>query len=1014
MDVRWVVALVVVALGSARAEHFAVRTFTTADGLANGRVYHAARDRNGFLWFATADGVSRFDGVKFESFGVLDGLPDPGCRDVIVTADGRVWVATERGLAWLDLSARGKRPHFNAIHLAGDSDFIGGMFEDSHHRLWLGTEDGLWTLGPDDVPARVSLREGRQPAVYIFAEDRGTLWLGTSWGLMRRAADGRTERYQVRDDSTDDRTICLRFDHAGRLWIGGVGPGPFAIIPPAPGVALLPPGKSLTSAALSGRAPDGSVRLPKRAGEIVHYEEPDPFPAYDAVRRNIFTDAEGTVWLSGERLVTFDGERFALRGRAQGMPEDSVVAMIVDDAGNVWLGGNSGGVVRFSPHGLITYDALDGLDSDRIMSVVEDPAGTVYAVSAKDGHTLERFDRDHFVAIQPRPFNVGQQIGAWGTGQVSFFDRDGRWWEARQTGLDRYPSVTSVDALATTLPEHFAVADGLPGRDVFKLFQTRDGDIWIATLSGAGLGRWSHATNKISSVTMPGLPVGMIAAFAQDATGALWIGFASGELVRIDGDRARTFGVADGWTAGRIDMLLIDHQARLWIGTDGGVARVDDPTAAKLAIVRYRAATGLSTDQITALAEGPDRRIYVGSIHGVDRIAPDTGAIDHITIADGLPNDWISYIYRDRSDQLWFATTTRGLARFTPRVEVPPPVKPAYLTSVRAGTRQLDLSVGGERELRGLELEHDESNLDVTFTSPSYAIGVPVEFQLRLEGGDDDGWTSVRSAREVHYAHLGPGRYRLAVRAVIGGVTSPTATLELEVLAPFWRRAWFLLLLAGVIGAIGWRIYRWRVDHLIAVERVRSRIASDLHDDLGASLARISILSEVAARKTGGADELVATIGRDARDLMESASDVVWATDPRHDDLAHVLARIRTFAGELLDGPGVAWTLTAPREADRIALGPDQRRHLYLILKEAVANIAKHARATRVTITVEQVGRGLVATIEDDGRGIAADAKMGHGLENMRARAKEAGGSLTIATPKGGGTRITLALAKKA
>ena len=1012
MDVRWLVVMVVViALGDARAEHFAVRTFTTADGLSNGRVYHATRDRNGFLWFATADGVSRFDGRRFEAFGIADGLPSPGCRDIRAVADGRIWVATEHGLAVLDLSVRARRPHFTAIHVSdGPADFGDALFEDAHHQLWLGTEDGLWRIATGDKPERVALRPGRQPAVYAFAEQADVLWLGTSAGLMRRYADGRAEAYRVRPPSEpDDRTISVRLDHTGRLWVGGVGVGVFALVPPRAGEPLLRAGETLTSAAAGhpGHDAAGAPVMPRDPGEVVYYGVEDGLP-FDAVRRGVLEDSRGVVWLAGGSLVAFTGDRFATRGRAQGFPEDSVAPLIEDPEGNVWFGGFTAGVVRYSPFGLVTYDAQDGLDSDHVMSVVEDREGTVFAVSGtNDGHTLERFDRDHFVAIHPKPPVGGETLGAWGWNQISFFDRDDRWWQATQTGLDHYPRVTPADALATTAPEHFGIRDGLPGRDIYRLFEDHAGDVWIATLSKLGLARWDRATNHITPVVHPALPAEVVQAFAADATGAVWIGYDTGALARIRGDSVHTFAASDGWAAHHVEALLVDRRGELWVGTDEGLARIADPGAARLAVTRYRA--GLSTDQITALADDELGRIYVGTIHGIDRLEPRTGAIDHITVADGLPSDFVNAVHRDHTGQVWFATH-RGLARMMPRREPAPVVMPAVLTSVRAGSRELAIEAGGEHAAPPVELAHDDSNLDATFTSPSFAVGVPVEFQLRLEGADDDAWSMPQAMREAHFSHLAPGRYRLSVRAVIAGLTSPAATLELEVLAPFWRRTWFLLALACGFVLVGWRIYRWRVDHLIAVERVRSRIASDLHDDLGASLARISILSEVASRRSEGIGELVATIGRDARELLEAASDVVWATDPRHDDLAHVLARIREFAGELFDGPGIAWTLTAPEEPDRIALGPDQRRHLYLVLKEAVANVSRHAAATRVAITVERVLRGLVVTIEDDGCGIADDAEMGHGLENMRERARQAGGTLLVSTPAGGGTRIVLAM----
>jgi signal transduction histidine kinase len=133
------------------------------------------------------------------------------------------------------------------------------------------------------------------------------------------------------------------------------------------------------------------------------------------------------------------------------------------------------------------------------------------------------------------------------------------------------------------------------------------------------------------------------------------------------------------------------------------------------------------------------------------------------------------------------------------------------------------------------------------------------------------------------------------------------------------------------------------VQHLVAVERVRTRITTDLHDDLGAGLSRIAILSEVAARGGGarGVDEVVGDIGKSARELVDVASDIVWSTDPARDDLGQLVVRLRGYAADVLEGQGIAWTLRAPPEPGALKLDPYQRRHLDLIMKEAIHNAAR-------------------------------------------------------------------------
>jgi signal transduction histidine kinase len=252
-----------------------------------------------------------------------------------------------------------------------------------------------------------------------------------------------------------------------------------------------------------------------------------------------------------------------------------------------------------------------------------------------------------------------------------------------------------------------------------------------------------------------------------------------------------------------------------------------------------------------------------------------------------------------------------------------------------------------------------------------------------------------------------------------GVPSDATAWIAFRLRPPFWRSWWFLSIVALGLGAVVYAAHRVRVSKALALERARTRIATDLHDDLGTSLARIAILSDAVRdeldRPRGKAAERMEQIGDTARLLVDRASDIVWSIDPRHDDLGSVLARLGRYASDALEAQGVVWSLSTPSEPEEIPLSLDKRGHLFLILKEALANAAKHSGASRVGLALTADNGVLRAEVEDDGRGFATStpgsstvARGGNGLENMRSRAEEAGGRVEISSVPGAGTRVTV------
>lgn len=965
---RLVVCFWLLAATPARAEHWPTAVHGTAEGLANDHVDHGVFDQRGYLWLATADGVSRFDGRDFANYGEADGLPSAAIAGVAPARDGSIWAATDHGLAVLGPGAS----RFRTVV----PDWTSTVFEDPTGTLWAGVGSGLVRVDRDHGSLiAVPVRPGKQPLVMTMAYDPRdrSLWVGTDWGLVHRSATGAIDHYRVmpRADG-DDRVFGITVDRHGLLWLGTVGTQIIAI-PSRPGERLAPEDVSLVDLAMA--RPDWPHHV-----------------ARNWARRGVFEDADGSIWIgtSGE-VVRYDGHEFEdvtaeLTGVGGGL------APIGNDvAGNLWFASETRGIVRFAPRGMVSYDEGDGVRGNNVHDFITGPDGALYVLSYDHGHVLERRDARGFTVVHP---NVARdpQLG-WGWNQAALIDRDGRWWLTTGAGLARFPAGTTFEALATATPEFFERIGELPGRDMFRIYEDRHGDVWITVLGPLGIGRWDRATNTFHGVGAA-WPHGLAYAYGEDASGALWVGFERGTVARWRDGALLVLGRDDGIPEASVMAVLGDARGRVWLATTGGgLLRIDDPAASHPHVRRYTRADGLASDQVQSLIDDEAGRIYVGTLHGVDRLDPATGAIVHLDAADGLPAIDVATSVRASDGSLWFGTPL-GAARYV--VSQDPPVV-APTTVLEKVSRPLDRPLGP-----------DENQLDLAFSAPSFAG--PVRFQYRINAG---AWSPPSPERALHFAQLEPGSYRIEIRAVLGTAAGPAAAVAFEIRPPLYLRAWFLVLVALAVAAATYALYRWRLAHLLAVERVRSRIASDLHDEIGSSLSRISILSELASRRAAAREDVhpqIRVIGTSARELLDAASDIVWSTDPRRDDLGSVIVRLRAFASDVLESRGIAWTLDAPPDPDRIKLDPERRRHVYLVLKEAIHNAARHSSARRVDISIRATGTGLVASVRDDGSGFVENALpgTGNGLANMRARAAQAGGNLEI--HHDAGTEIVLRL----
>lgn len=997
VSVRLAVTIAVLAMplaAPAPGETLPARSYTVLDGLAHNRVKTIREDGLGFLWFCTTEGLSRFDGREFLNYGIADGLPVPSTNDLL-SAEGGAWVATNGGgVAWFDPASPSPRFHpvdvgvdggarVNVLHLAEDGT------------LWAGTDGGLFrmprgrTLRSDAAFERVPLGVPGRPeeSVMVWAflgTDEGLL-VGTRWGLALVSSAGAVRQVPLALKGADTVAALARAQD-GRILVG-----------------LLRGGLLI----LDSR----TFRIEERISEGEALPGPAVTSIFVTPSRVLLGTEDGLAVLRGSRVTTW--------GTREGLATRRISAILEDRDGAVWLATPGSGVVRISLSGDTLFGESDGLGAI-VANVFERRGGGLCVVSSN--WVLSEPRGRGFASVRPR-LPAGFDEASWRVYHGVLEDHEGGFWFASRQGLVRFAPGTGLARLARVAPSAvYTTRDGLASDDLSHLFEDSRGDVWIGTFGPARdpLTRFRRATGRFErfgeSDGLPGL--GSPLRFFEDGSGNVWIAYRDGTLARYREGRFRVMSGRDGIPTAPIGGFALDSRGRLWATTFGkGLMRIDDPDADAPRAVLYGPAHGIAAFHLRALLVDLDGRIVFSTSRELMRLDPATGAVSEFRAARGILSSDATGACRDRDGVLWFASWS-GLARLTGGSA--PPVRPP---SVRVSAAQVS---GEARPVSGLgepaldlgELPHS-ANISLDFLGLGRS-GEPLLYEHVLEGLDR-GWSEGRKDRTVHFDHLSAGSYRFLVRAVaLGGERSAPAAVTFTVLPPFWRRWWFLCGLALLLTGLGYAVEAARWRRRRELDAVRSRIASDLHDDLGASLSRISILSEVASRRVregGSPSELVEKIGDASRAVVEKLADGIWSVDPRRDDLRSLGERLRLAAAELLEPAGISWRVEVPEGAERVGMHPDQRRNVYLLLKEAMANAARHSRAQSATLVVTSASGTLDLRLEDDGSGFDTGAVEdggrlvgGRGLKNMRERATALGGALRIESVRGRGTVVSLRL----
>jgi ligand-binding sensor domain-containing protein/signal transduction histidine kinase len=961
-----------------------------------------------------------------------EGLPENAVISVIQTRDGYLWLGTLNGLVRFD----GKRfTVFNEYNTPGlTSDRVVHLFEDSRTNLWIGMDTaGLALVQEGKIRSFVLGRPGHEGRLVSACEDAaGAVWLYTADARLGRYQNGKLETLNF---NFAPLAVCRMVvaEKSGPLWIGEgwVEQGrniaflfsfrPANFHPPAlPIEQNIQVGK--LDFVLAGQQ-GGTWRLVNGRIQKWSATQPEkdfgPYPWGNATVTATGEDRDGNLIVGTRGAGVFwyqaDGKYQSI-STAEGLSSAFVLSLCTDRQGNLWVGTDGKGLNRIKRK---IFSTPAGLHPWAAQSLSGDARGGLWAA-------FNSYGLAYFITNSAQDFAVGMSSNAW----AILVDHQQRVWAGtRGEGLFQFQA------------GRFQPAPGAEklGRQIFALFEDQKGQLWVGTQNG--LARWNGKDWNIYT-TPDGL---VVRAVTGDAEGNLWVGTESRGLYYFkDGKFFSYQKAADGLPGNGIFCLYLDRDGVLWVGTSGhGLARFDRGQWR-----RYSTDDGLASNSIGYLIEDDDGFLWIGSNAGLMRIhkkslndyVPGKGNLlpcRTYVETDGLPTRECSAgsqpaACRTGAGRLWFPTT-EGLVSVNPAAVTTNRQPPLVLIeSVLVDGREQKTNRFSSAWPPSITVPPGREQLEIHYTGLNFSAPGEVRFKYRLEG-HEVAWTE-GGARVANYHNIPPGHYRFHVIAgnEDGVWNVPGGVVEVTVQPQFWQTWWFratvALGLAGIVVAVVRYLSTQKLRRQLqlheqqeALEKERSRIARDLHDQLGANLTQVALLGEMAEADKDSPAEIAShaqQISQTARETTRSLDEIVWAANPSNDTLEGLVNYACKYAQEYLAVAGVRYRAEVPAQVPAITIPPEVRHNVFLAFKEAVNNVVKHAQASEVWIRLRLEPTRFTLSIEDNGRGPGGSdgpaAQTRNGLRNMRKRLSDMRGEFSISPGPGGGTvvRLTVPIAK--
>jgi ligand-binding sensor domain-containing protein/signal transduction histidine kinase len=973
----------------AAASPFIITVWDTDAGLPQNSVTSILQTRDGYLWLGTLNGLVRFDGMRFAVFDESNtpGLNSSRIVKLFQDSHGRIWVGTESaGIVIIDDGQVSSLP----IGLGALEKRLASICEDGAGEVWLCTASGeVWRYANQrPTPFRFELFRASAYRV-VMAEPGGPVWIGTDW---RQAAISSTPdlvplELQVDQDLPMRKLDFLLASRRGGYW----------------------------------RLADGQIQK-CRAQQVEQDWGPYPW-GNDAVTAAC-EDLHGNLLVGTRGLGVYwfqpDG-KFVRISRADGLSDDSVMALHVDEEGNLWVGTVDGGLNRVRRQVFDNVNLPSDVAAHRVQSIWEDPEQGLWIGLYGGGITRWRAGKSEVYGVEQGLDN----LNVWSV----YVDRKRRVWAG--TGGGGLYQLQRGRFQPVAIP-------GNIGRTVFAMTEDGSGRLWIGTQDG--LFCWDESQWKVYT-SQDGLSVDEVRALAFDAAGDLWIGTVGGGLNRLHEGKFTLYRKQpDGLSSEDISSLLVDRNGVLWVGTFGsGLCRFHQGRW-----TRFTTRQGLISNSIGYLIEDGAGWLWIGSNAGIMRI--QKGELDRFALGettyvpvrtydktDGLPARECTRGSQpgaccDDKGTLWLPTV-KGLVSVHPNQlnpnPNPPPVviESVYIDGLLQNTNSLRAAAPSS-----VVVPAGRERIEIHYTSLNLSAPDRGRFRYRLEEHETE-WVEAGNSRIARYSKLPPGEYRFWLKACNedGIWNTAGSTLLVRVETPYWRTGWFLgtvaaCLLGAIVGVVHYlstqRLQRQLVHmrHQEALEKERARIAQDIHDQLGASLTQVAMLGELVESDKENPEEVqthARQISQTARETTRVLDEIVWAVNPSNDTLDSLITYLCKYAQEFFALAGLRYRLEVPPQLPNLTIPPEFRHNIYLAFKESVTNVVRHARATEVWVRLKLEPGVFVLEIEDDGCGLAGmnekAALTRNGLRGMRKRMEAIGGQFVLSPGTQKGARVRLA-----
>jgi len=961
---------------------------TVEQGLSHPSINEICEDSCGFMWFGASSGLNRFDGKEIKSLDL------PAIHALCTGTNGDVWVGTSTGglsLSCISVARDTIIPYRLAVYGGG----VRAIVNDPDSSLWIGTDIGLFHMDPRSGKFNRMGTEGLADlGVNSIADDgRGNLWLVTRGKIVRFEKATQKGQFVCNRPGNWHSSTSLAPD--GAIWIAGGIHGRLLRIDPKSmrldstfkgGPRFLTTTVTIDASGIVYVGTDGEgmkIYDPvAKSWETYRHRASDPFSIADDHINSIVLDKCGNIWIGTQRGISWASRwrrRFSvvsIEDENKGDPRPGEVRDIAEDEdGNLWLG-TAGGLKKWDrKHG--TVEAVK-VASNRINALQIVQRDQLW-IGMSGGEKLLRLTIGRRNNVRKGTLPPLPKI----QGRVTTMFKDGDttiWLGCTRSKLFRYDLRTGHAATYTyETPEEL-----FPGRVAFQgddcprmIYRDRERALWIAT-------SW----------------------------GVLKLDEQTGRLKRFLHSEPRSFQ-ENMWC------IYEDTRGNFWVGTDLGLELFDraqgvfHPVIRTLRRLQGRTVAGILGDQSGALWMQTDGELL--------RYHQSTGEIKHYGASDGYPITTLGTFFTlgnrarciTRAGEFVFGIKD-GIVLFRPEEIVDNPNKP------HVAIAEVEL-LGGAIPRNGswlrnfvpprqpLRLSADENALEFKFAALDFTMPRQNKYAVWLEPADLS-WSYLGTENSVRFVNLPSGSYRLRVKAANNdSVWSATeATFDFRIYPPWWKSLWAYIGYVLVFGLVLYMIYRARIARLNALERLRLNIAGDLHDEIGTGLSSIALQTELLSRTARSATEqenALAEIVKTARTLADSTRDVVWVLAPQHERLSDLVLKMRTEAPRALavEDPAFEEHLEHPE----VILSTEARKHVLMMYKEILHNIQRHAHAERVSIEVTEQQGIFELIAKDSGVGFVPEtANCGHGLKNLHFRAKELGGTLTIASIPGKGTTV--------